>query len=163
MAIEDLTPEIAPFFDLPEDSKGVLISHVFEDSAAEKGGLKKDDVVVELQGRPIEDTNTFRNRIAMHRPGTEVKIVVMRDSRRKTLKIKLGEKPPAGQISSRNSGTTEKLGLTVQNLTDDLAKRLGFEGISGVLVTEVEPGSPAWEAGILPLDYNRTIVIYKSV
>ena len=159
VAIEDLTPEMAPFFGLPEDSKGVLISQVFEDSAGEKGGLKKDDVVVELEGQPIEDTNTFRNRIAMHRPGTDVKIVVMRDSKRKTLKVKLGEKPSAGQISLGSSGTTEKLGLTVQNLTDVLAERLGFEGVSGVLVKEVEPGSPAARAGItagtLIMEVNR--------
>jgi len=159
VAIEDLTPEMAPFFGLPDDTKGVLISHVFEDSAAEKGGLKKDDVVVELEGQPIEDTNTFRNRVAMQKPGTKVQIVVIRNSKRKSLKVKLGEKPPEGQMSLGNSGTTEKLGLTVQNLTDDLAKRLGFEGVSGVLVTEVEPGSPAGRAGItagtLIMEVNR--------
>jgi len=159
VAIEDLTPEKAPFFKLPENAKGVLISQVFEDSAAEKGGLQRDDVVVELDSQPIEDMNTFRNRVAMQRPGTKVKIVVMRDGKRKALTVKLGEKPSDEQITILGSGASQKLGLTVQNLTGDLAERLGFEGLTGVLVTEVDAGSPAAQAGITPgtliMEVNR--------
>ncbi len=159
VTIEDLTPKKAPFFGLPEDTKGVLIPQVFEDSAAEKGGLKDGDIVVEFEGKPVEDKEAFRNRVAMMKPGTGVKIVVLRDGRRKSLRLKLGERPPMDQLVPGRSNVLKKLGLTVQNLTDDLAQRLGFEDLSGVVVTEVEAGSAASRVGIsvgtLIMEVNR--------
>ena len=159
VGIQDLTPEKAPFFGLKEGTKGVLIPEVTEDSAAEKAGLKQGDIIVEFDGQTVEKANELQKRVAMLKPGTKVEIVVLRDGKRKTLTAKLGERPKRGLITAVPSDTLEQLGLAVQNLTDDLAERLGYEGLAGVVVTQVEPGSPADFVGItrgtLIMEVNR--------
>ncbi len=157
--IDDLKPEVAVSLGLKKDTKGVLIPEVTEDSAADKAGIKPYDVIVEFEGQPVERANELLSRVAVLKPGTKVTIVILRDGRRKTLTAKLGERPSADQLAGSRSETAERLGLTVQNLTDDLARRLGYEGLNGVLVKSVEPGSLAAYAGItqgtLIMEVNR--------
>jgi len=159
VGIQDLTAEEAPFFGLKEDTKGVLVPEVTEGSAADKAGLKHGDVIVEFNGRPVEKVNELMNRVAALKPGTKVDIVVLRDEKRKTLTAKLGERQPRGQIARREPETLEQLGIAVQNLTDDLAGRLGYEGLTGVVITRVKPGSEAARKGIasgaLIMEVNR--------
>ncbi len=145
---KELTPESAPAFNLDEDTKGMAIVEVMKDSAAEKAGLKRYDIIIELDGKPVEDRNEFLNRVSMLKPGTKVKIVVLRDGKRKTLTAKLEKRPPQGQLTGTEPETSQKLGFTVENLSDEYAERLGFEGLSGVIVTGVEAGSKAAEKGI---------------
>ncbi len=158
VAIQSLTPQLADSFSL-KDAKGVLISEVNEGSAAEKAGLKQGDIVVEFEGQPIEKVNVLQNRVAMLKPGTKAKIVVLRDGERKTFTVKLGKRPTPAQIAKARSDTLEQLGLIVQNLTDDLAERLGYQGLTGVVATRAEPGSTAALAGITPgtliMEVNR--------
>ena len=155
----ELTAELAEGLGLAGDAKGVAVSQVTEDSPAEEAGIKHNDVIVEFEGEPVENPGEFRNRVAMLKPGTKVKLVVLRDGKRKTFTIKLGERPSEGKIAAAKSQAIEKLGLTVQNLTDDLAERLGYEGLTGVMVTQVEPGSQAQrkgiKAGMLIMEVNR--------
>lgn len=157
IAMTELTPELAEAFDL-KDTKGVAISEVLEDSAAEKAGLKHNDIVVEFEGQPVESTNELRNRVAMLKPGAKVELVVLRDGKRKKFTAELGERPTKPLLAAQPE-TLEQLGFSVQNLTDDLAERLGYEGQSGVVVTRVEPGSLADLAGIssgtLIIEVNR--------
>jgi serine protease Do len=156
---EELTPETAPTFGLDKDTKGVAIAQVIKDSAAEKAGLKRYDVIVELDGKPVENGNEFLNRVAMLKPGTTVTIVILRDGKRKTLTAELERRPPQGQAPGAELETSQKLGFTVRNLTDEYAERLGFEGLSGVVVTSVEAGSNAAKkgitAGMLIMEVNR--------
>ncbi|MHC4457413.1 MAG: Do family serine endopeptidase [Planctomycetota bacterium] len=159
VGIQNLTSKEAPFFGLQKGDKGVLVPEVTEDSAAEKAGLKYGDIIIEFNGQPVETDTELQRRVAMLKPGTEVEIVVLRDGRRKTLTATLGERSSKGQIARGGQETQEKLGLVVQNLTDDLAERLGYEGLTGVVVTDVEPGSIAQLAGITPgtliMEVNR--------
>ena len=156
--LEELTPELAKALNL-EDTKGVAVSKIEEDSPADKAGIKPYDVIVELDGEKIENGNELRNRIAMTKPGTEVKIVVIRDGKYKNITVELGELTKEAKSASGRSETMEKLGLTVEPLTNEAAKRLGYEQLNGVIVSEVEPGSPAAEvgikAGVLILEVNR--------
>ena len=145
--IRDLDPDLAESLGL-EEAKGVAITEVIEDSAAEKAGMKRYDVVVEFNGEKVEKVNEFRNRVAMLKPGTRVKIVVLRDGKRKTLDVELGERSAQIQTAKGRVDTLEQLGFVVQNLTDDLAERLGFQGQTGVVVTRVEPSSQAASKGI---------------
>ncbi len=162
IAMMQLTPELAKGLGLAEDTKGVAVSQVIEDSPAEDAGIKHNDVIVEFEGEPVENANEFRSRVAMLKPGTKVKLVVLRDGKRKPFTIKLAERPSEDKIAAAKSQTIEKMGLTVQNLTDDLAERLGYEGLKGVVVTQVEPGSLAQragiEAGMLIMEVNRESV-----
>jgi len=150
VVIQELTDDLAKSFGM-EGVKGVLLPDVTEGSAAAEAGIKKGDIVVEFDGEPMEDKDDFRNHVAMLKPGTKVEIVILRDGNRKTLTVELGERPKQfGAAASEKSEALEELGITVQNLTDDLAERLGYEGMSGVVVSGVEPGSLAAAGGIQP-------------
>ncbi|MGB2863581.1 MAG: DegQ family serine endoprotease [Sedimentisphaerales bacterium] len=151
ISFEDLTPELATAFDLKTDTKGVAIKEVIADSAAEKAGLKRYDVIVEFEGQPVEKSNEFLNRVAMLSPDTKVDLVVLRDGKRKTVNVKLGKRPPEAELRGNlPAETIEELGFSVVNLTEELATQLGYEGESGVVVREVEAGSQAAQAGIVP-------------
>jgi len=158
---QDLTAAMAEHFGL-KGTKGVLIAEVTEDSAADKAGLLHNDIILELDGKAVESADSFRKRIAMKRPGTTVKIVVWRDGKRKTITAKLEKRPPLPELVGAQPRVMEQLGFSVQNLTQDLAERYGYEGLSGVIVSDVEPGSQAERAGITPgtliKEVNRTEV-----
>jgi len=159
VGIQDLTAENAPFFGLKQDTKGVLVPEVTKGSTAEKAGLKPGDVIIELNGKPVETAKELQGRVAALKPDTDVELVVLRDGKRETVSAKLSERPPKEQVAKGGPETLEKLGLVVQNLTDDLAKQYGYEGLAGVIVTQVEPGSIAELAGITPgaliMEVNR--------
>jgi len=148
---QDITPEMAVQFNL-KDTKGAAIPDVTPGSAADKAGIKPNDIIVEFDGQPVEKADQFRKLVAMKKPGSEVQITVLRNGKKKTLTAKLEERPSEEQLAAATtkSLTAEKLGITVQNLTDDLAKQFGFIGQKGVLVTDVESDSPAAMAGIQP-------------
>ena len=84
-------------------------------------------------------------------PNTKVEVIVLRDGKRKTFTVKLGKRPPEAEIRGNlPAETIEQLGFSVINMTEELAKKLGYEGESGVVVREVETGSQAEQAGIVP-------------
>ncbi len=149
-----LTPELAEAFGLKEP-QGAVLSQVAEDSAAARAGLKRDDVVLELDGVKIESASQLRNLIAGRKPGENVKIVIARDGNRETLTAMLDKRPSAqelrGQLRepSRPPDETQKrLGLSVRDLTPAEAERLGFAEQTGVLITKVTPESEAAEKGL---------------
>jgi serine protease Do len=124
---------------------------VTKDSAADKAGLKLYDVILELNGEPVESADSFRNRIAMLKPGTKVQLVIWRDGKRKTLTVKLSKRPSTDErTGTLPEETREELGFSVQTLTDELAKRYGYEGQTGVIVTSVDRGSQAERFKITP-------------
>ncbi len=161
VVIQDLTPKLARSFGLEENTKGVLIPDVSEDSAAGKAGVKKGDIVIEFEGKTVNKANELQRKVAMLKPGTKVELVVLRDGKRKKITVELGERP-AEQMIAAESKVMEKLGISIQNLTDELAEHLGYENTEGVVVTEVEYGSRAESAGIrrgmLITEVNRKTV-----
>lgn len=156
---KELTPDLAASLGLEEDAKGVAINEVLEGSPAEKAGLKRYDVIVEFEGQAVEKGTEFLNRVSKLEPGTKVRLVVLRDGKREKATVTLGTRPPREELAGKPSDATEKLGLSVQTLTDDLARRLGYEGQTGVIVTRVESGSEAARKGISPgmliMEVNR--------
>jgi len=151
--IQEITPDIAKEFDLA-DTKGALVAQVNKDSAADKAGIKVRDVIIRYNGKDIEDTRQLRNLVAATAPGTKVDIVVRRDGKTKTLKATVGELPaekgaPTGAPAQTD---TDKFGFSVESLTADKADELGYKDEQGVLVAEVEDGSPAAQAGLQPGD-----------
>ena len=158
---QDITPEMADVFDLDE-AKGVAIPQVTEGAAADKGGMESGDVILEFDGEPVESATQFRNLVASRKPGQQVKIVILRDGKRRTLTVQLDERPALDELRERQrpaGDETARLGFTVQNLTRDLAEQLGYQGKTGVVATQVVPGSEAAEKGLeqgdLILEVNR--------
>lgn len=143
---------VGEFYGAAND-RGAMVSSVMEGSPAEKAGIKADDIVVELQGEPVANASELMNRVAIQKPGTDVDMVVLRDGKRKKITVTLDKRPDSSELAVANPSQSEvDVGLYVQNLTEELAERLDYSGLSGVLVTEVEAGSPAEEQGIQPGD-----------
>jgi serine protease Do len=120
--------------------------------AAYKGGVKADDIVVEIDGYPILDSTELRSRIGRTAPGVEIELVVLRDGKKKKLNVVLEEltEDALAENSSRQEEDESQgpLGVNVQELTDQLAKQLGYEDDYGVLVSRVKSGSEAARRGL---------------
>jgi len=147
--IQDLTPELKESFGLG-DLKGVLIAEVTKDSPAEKSGLKHGDVIVEFDDKPVKNVSAFRNRVSLIAAGSKEKIIILRDKQSMVLNVTIGKLPGNDLVADAASHTLAELGITVQNLTPDLADKLGYLGEKGVVVTQVNPGTIASMAGLRP-------------
>ncbi len=148
--IQNMTTDLAKQFGLSEP-KGVLVSQVNKDSAADKAGLKPGDVIVEYDGKEATDVRQLRDLVANTLPGTKVKIEIIRDGKEKTLTATIGTQTPetvASAPSEEGASELTKLGLTVQTFTPDLAKQLGVEVEKGVVITAVDEGGLASLAGL---------------
>ena len=158
--IQSVDDKLAKAYGLHEPM-GALVTQVQDGSPAQKAGIKDGDLIIKLNGEKIEDSQQLTNLVASYPPGTEVEVEVIReDGKHKTFKVKLGERPDEETIAQGGQPTSsEKLGIRVQNLTNDLAKRLGYEGEQGVVISDVKPGSPAdregLQAGDLIKEVNR--------
>jgi serine protease Do len=147
--IQPIEPEMAEILGL-EDTKGALVSKVEPGSPADEAGLKSGDVVVEFNGRPIEKMEELPRHVANAGVGKKLELVALRKGERKTFDVTLGELDAEVKEASATPGEEHrpKLGLSVQDLTPEMAQQLGMEDGKGVIVTKVEPDSPADEAGI---------------
>ncbi|MCX6345733.1 MAG: Do family serine endopeptidase [Armatimonadetes bacterium] len=127
---------------------GALVTAISKDSAAEKGGIQIKDVIIRVNNKAVMNGADLRHAVETISPGTDVKVVVMRDKKEKALTIKLDERKGVEEAST--SGVEkDKSGLSVQPLSADIAKQLGIdEKIKGVVVRAVEAGSPGDRAGI---------------
>lgn len=155
--IQDVTPEIAESFGL-EDATGTLIADVLKEGPAEKGGIKRGDIIISFDGKPIDDVNNLRHVVAQTEVGKKVAVVVIRDGKEKTIKVEVGEQESGMQASiGPSSSDPGKTGLTVQELTSEIASQLGYEDDQGVVISEVESESPASEAGLQRGDLIKEI------
>ena len=147
--IQDLTPELADSFGLTE-AQGVLISDVISDSPAEKAKIQKGDVVLEYDGQQVKDRYQFTKMVGNTPVGKKVKIVVLRDKQQKTLWVTIGEVPEQQQVASAPSKPEETghWGFTVQDISSRIVDQLGLPDDTGVVITQVEPNSPAQEEGL---------------
>ena len=144
--IKDVDRDIADALGLKE-RRGAFVNEVVEGGPSE-GKLKEKDVILEVNGRKVKDASHLMRIIAKYEPGTKVVLTVWRDHRLRKVRVKLGERPPREALAGGKPQTFRKLGVEVQTLTKELAQRLGYEGEEGVVVTLVEPGSPADDKGI---------------
>jgi serine protease Do len=147
--IQDLTPELADSFGLTE-AQGVLISDVISDSPAEKAKIQKGDVVLEYDGQQVKDRYQFTKMVGNTPVGKKVKIVVLRDKQQKTLWATIGEVPEQQQVASAPTKPEETghWGFTVQDISSRIVDQLGLPDDTGVVITQVEPNSPAQEEGL---------------
>jgi Do/DeqQ family serine protease len=143
--IQPLTEELAPSFGAKEN-EGVLVSDVMPGSPAETGGLKSGDVILEFGGQRTTEVPDLQRVVADAEPGKASRVTILRDGKRETLDVKIGEMPTDEPVAA--SRGTERWGLTVQPITPELARQFKLPGNDGVLVSEVEENGPAARAGI---------------
>jgi serine protease Do len=144
-----------------QSKKGALISTVTQGGPAEKAGFKQYDVIIEINGQAIDNSNDLRMKIADIQPGTKVEIKVIRDGKEKTLTATVAELEEERQKTSAMSAGKD-IGLTVAALTPNIARRYGYRTAKGLLVTDVDSSSDAGRKGIQPgdiiLEVNRQSV-----
>ncbi len=149
--VQPVTQEIAEAFGL-KSAEGALVADVVRDAPASKAGVKKGDIVTQVNGKAIKDERHLTRTIASYSPGSEVQIAVVRDRQSKDLTLKIGtrpEEPDDGDMRGEKGDQsdqqgTDPLGLQVDDLTPDLARRVRAEpGTKGVVVTDVTPESAA--------------------
>jgi serine protease Do len=158
VSIQEVTSDLAEEFGV-KDLKGALVSGVMKGSPAEKAGIKQGDVILQYNGKVVEDTGHLRNMVSQTPVGTTVKVKVFRQKKEIELDVVIAELPKkmaeasTGQEESGESTNEEEssalAGLVVRQLTPDLAQRFGYdENEKGVVVIKVEAGSKIAEAGI---------------
>jgi serine protease Do len=152
ISVQDVSEDIAKNLKLKERS-GALISEVFKGDPADKAGLQPGDVVIEVNGTKIKDSHQLLIVIASFHVGEKVNIKILRDSQEKTFQVTVAERKDKPEVAVEKGAWKEGSGMTVQDITPQIAQQLGIPAkTKGVIVTDVEEGSPADEVGIQPRD-----------
>jgi Do/DeqQ family serine protease len=166
VTIQPMTSDLAESLNL-KDVGGVIVSSVTPDSAADRAGIRRGDVIKTFNGQPVHDFNSLRNRVADSTPGSSTTVGIIRDGSEKTLNVKLDEATAAR--AARDRGTAEgaedkaALGISVAPLTPELAAQAKLSrNTHGVVVQDVNPDGRAADAGIqagdIILEVNRQVV-----
>ena len=153
VTVQDLTPELGKSLSVPV-SRGAVVSDVNPDTPAAKAGLKPEDVVVAVDGNPVDSNRALTRSVGFKSPGTEVTLTIYRGGKKQDLKLKLGERPPEDELGTGFGGGEEggapsqsdKLGLAFE----DARQVQGAPSKKGAVITSVEPGSPADHADLRP-------------
>jgi serine protease Do/serine protease DegQ len=150
---DDLKPDIAEALGLKRDQRGVIVTNLTKDGPADKAGLRRSDVIVALDGRPVTTFFELRNLVAARAPGSVVELRLVRDGKESTLKVTLGSLD--GAVAS-----SELLpGVTAKPLEDEERRRLGApRDLGGLIITEVAENSPyatRLTPGMVVVEINR--------
>ncbi|MDQ3388881.1 MAG: trypsin-like peptidase domain-containing protein, partial [Gemmatimonadota bacterium] len=159
VSVRDVTPEDAEVYRLPR-IEGVLLNDFEAGSPARAAGLRQGDVIVAVDGQKVGHVGELQRRIAIHRPGEEVTLSVIREGRQQTARIRLMEaqttatataaapaRGPQGAPAVEPASST-KLGVQVAPLTPELAQRYQFSRPGGVIITGVQPYGVLWRRGL---------------
>ncbi len=149
--IQPLTPEAARSLGL-RNARGAIISQVFKNTAAAKAGLKPGDIIVSVDGKPLRSSYDLPYIISSFRPGTKVKIGIIRNGKKMTIEVKLGQRPENFSVNSGGEVYKTDFGFSVSNITPQLAKKFGIKVKSGVVIVRVQPDSFAYMVGLKPGD-----------
>ena len=148
VTIQQITPQLAQSFGL-SSATGALVSDVERDSPAAKAGVTRGDVITALNGEAVKDSQVLRNEIAQMLPGSEATLTVLRDGKAQELRVTLGELQAQRQGTAPSAPDQQgQFGLSVEPLTAERARALGVAATRGVVVTAVQPGSRAADAGL---------------
>jgi serine protease Do len=150
--------------------RGALVQSVEEDGPAAKAGLKPGDVIVEFNGKPVENNEELIDRVVRTKPGTSVPIEVIRGREKKSMSVTVAELDLAAEATStpeEEAGTAAGFGMTLQDVTPDIARQLRAPaGTTGAVVVDVEPRSAAARGFVQPrdiiLEVNRKAVASAS-
>ncbi|MGH7412918.1 MAG: Do family serine endopeptidase [Candidatus Rokuibacteriota bacterium] len=159
VVVQDLDPELAAGFGVREDA-GVLVADVIKEGPGAAAGLKPGDVIVDFGGTAIKDVPDLQKRVAAVEPGRTIPLTVVREKETVRLSVRVGEQPTDDAMAAAEDGDEALiLGLAVEPLTPETARPHRLTAPSGLLVTEVAPGSAGAAAGIKPgdaiLEVNR--------
>jgi serine protease Do len=158
---QDIDENLAKALHL-KTTKGSLVGDVSKDGPADKAGIKRGDIITTFNGKEIKNSLELRNIVAETAPGSKVKVGLLRNSKEMEVTVELGERPnnlgsAATKTKKPEEQASKKFGFSIQSLTPDIAKQLGYENDHGVVVASVTPGSVAEDAGIKKGDLIKQI------
>lgn len=163
VTIQSITPDLAKEFGL-KNGKGAVVNDILKGSPAEKAGLKRGDVILEVDGKTVNDAESLRNIVAQREIGSHITIKIIREGKPISLTAKVSELPMEMQETSIEKSEKEMdeenvfAGFTVIALSHEIAKQLGLSrDEKGVVIIKVEPDSPAEEAGLKKGDVIQEI------
>jgi serine protease Do len=145
VGIQKITPELSKSFGL-KDEKGALVAQVVKGGPADKAGIETGDVIVEFDGKNVDDSKDLPRMVASIPVGKTVAVKVLRVGTVVDREVKIGEMEQKAEVA--DASTRKPLGMTVQNITPEIAKGLGLKSETGVVVANVVSGSPAAKADI---------------
>lgn len=149
VTVQDLTDELEKYFGL-SDKEGALVVKVLENAPAQKSGMKDSDIIKQFDNKPVKNVRDLLSLVAKTEAGRSVKMVLIRDKKEITLTVKIGERPENLETeSSAKESVKNWRGLEVEDINSQNASRYNVEEKSGVVIVNIEPGSPADEAGLL--------------
>jgi len=162
ISMNDVTPENASFFNLP-DANGAIISQITPDSPASRAGLKSGDVLRDLNGTKIPNGSALQVAVSQVAPGNTITLGILRDGKEEAIHVKVGEFHANTEVADNadpSSNQGGKLGLAVDDLTPEVRQQLNIPTqVNGAAVASVRPASPAEDAGLTPgdiiLEVNR--------
>jgi serine protease Do len=154
--IQRLTPEAAENLGLP-GRQGALVSDVTSGGPAEKAGIRSGDVIVAFNGKEIRDEHELPQTVASTKPGKTVNVRLLREGKEMTIPVTIAEMEGEPGKPAGTQDLSKTLGLSVQDITPEIAQRFGIENTKGVIVTDVADGSQADEAGFNEGDIIRQI------
>ncbi|MBN1296908.1 Do family serine endopeptidase [bacterium] len=161
VTIQSITQDLSSVLNL-ESTEGALVAEIVEDGPAAKAGILSGDVIVSFNGTPVRDSSHLSQIVAATPVDETIDVVLIRDGKKKALKMTIGTRPGNALQVASGAGVSVDFGMTVQNITDDIAIQLQLDSTVGVLISEVEPGSPADTAGLrrgdIILEINRQAV-----
>src|SRR5712671_6092399 len=151
--IQELNPELASNFGV-KDSRGALVSSVEKNSPAANAGVERGDIIREINGTKIDDPDTLKLKVGEAAPGSTLSMKVLRNGSEKTLSVKVGtldNKTQANVFESPlDTNSSGKLGVSIQDITPQVARQMNLPATApGVVVVQVQPNSPAADAGIM--------------
>ncbi len=156
VVVQTVTPELAQSFGL-EEGRGALVADVAQDSPASKAGLTSGDIIVEYDGKPIHEMSELPKLVADTPIGKQSTLTVLRDGKRRTIRVNVGELKDDREADTRPANGTAQLGMSVRAITPEIVQSLGLSEDSGILVVSVQPGSGADNAGIKKGDIIKEI------
>ena len=150
ISVQDISDDIAKNLN-HKNKSGALVSDVFKGDPADKAGIKVGDIITEINGKSIKDTHELLLTIATLQVGQKMNVKAIRDGREMTFQVTVAERKDNVAVAAEKSGKGQQFGIAAQDITAEMARQLGIAR-DGVIVTEVQGGSPADEVGIQPQD-----------
>ncbi|MEA3560813.1 MAG: Do family serine endopeptidase [Candidatus Omnitrophota bacterium] len=147
--VQDIDQVLADYFRLP-DRKGVLVAKVLKDSPAERGGIKDKDIIRIFDGKEITDTRQLIKIVNRTSPDKKVLIKVIRNNKEEALRVKIGKRPDTlKEVKEKVISRQLWRGLKVSDITPEISRMFSIsQDVTGVVIVDIEYGSPADESGL---------------
>lgn len=155
VTIQNLTPELSKEFGL-KNPYGALVTDIFAGSPAEKSDIRRGDIILEINGKQINNVESLRNTVAQSEIGSSIDLKILRDKKHITLKVAISEFPqdiakaaPGDADELRAEDDNSLAGMSVMGLTSEIAKQLGLSrNEKGVVIVKIDPNSPAEDSDL---------------